>query len=186
MENFKSGFFFGTGNDINISLGWVPDRVEIFNYTDANTKDVGFPSIKVIPFTSGGIDANTDDSEIKAGHKIIGATSKATALVLAVMADTGTWAGANAAGNIIVATETITDGPFQTESVYYDGSDGTDDASVTVDVYAGYDTDTEVAGATDIEAYLGTTTLAKGFKFLAASNTDAKMFIWSAWRNAKG
>lgn len=178
MKSFERGFFYGTGADINISLGWVPDRVELHNYTDGTTFDVGFPSAQVVPFTSGGT------TEIKAGDTIYGLTSKASAKVLFVLADTGTWAGGDAAGNFIIDAETLDGGPFQSEGIS-NVSGGTDYATVTVEVDMGYDSDTEIAAATDITAYLGTTTLGKGFTFKAASNTDAKMFIYSAWRDAK-
>ncbi len=184
-ESFKRGFFYGTGGAINLELGWIPDRVEIFNYTDGTPFVVGFPSAKVVPFSGGGESDNTDNSEIKAGHTIIGATSGATAVVLAVLTDTGSWEGEDAAGNIIIDADTET-GTFASENVYYDGSDGTDDATTTASVEMGYDSDTEIAANTDISAYLGTQGANnKGFTVATGSSTNAKMFVYTAYREAR-
>ncbi len=179
MESYKRDFFYGTGADINIQLGWIPDRVEIFNFTDGSPALVGYPSAKVMAFTGGGT------NELKAGHKIIGATSGATATVLKVMADTGTWAAGDAAGNIIIDSDTET-GTFTSESIYYEDSDGTDDATGAATANMGYDSDTEVGSFTNITPYLGTAAgNNKGFTLLLAASTNAKMFIYTAWREAR-
>jgi hypothetical protein len=40
MSNqFAYGTVTGTGAAINVELGWLPDRVEVFNYTDGDTID---------------------------------------------------------------------------------------------------------------------------------------------------
>ena len=158
MEQFKSGFVYGTDAVLNVETGWIPDRVEVYNVTDGDVKNVAFPSIKTMAFTSGGV------NEVKAGHKIIGATSGATAQVLDVLADTGTWAGGDAAGTLILDADTEV-GTFQTEAIYYDGSPLLDDASGAATVTPGYDVDTEVAADNDaVYAYKGTeATNSKGF-----------------------
>ncbi len=179
MEDFQRGFFYGTDNDINVEVGWIPDRVEVFDFTLGTSYDVGYPSGQVLAFTSGGT------NEIKAGHTLIGATSGARATVLQIMADTGTWAGGNAAGNIIIDADTLV-GTFESENLYYDGSDTTNDAqTAAVQAEMGYDLAGTVASATDISAYLGSQGgNEKGFTYAAASNTDASMFVYSAFRRA--
>lgn len=176
MQTVKRGYFYGTGSAINISLGFIPERVEVHNFTDGTPFIVGFPAHKVMAFTSGGT------SEIKAGHKLIGATSGATATVIAVLADTGTWAGGDAAGNIIIDADTET-GTFASESVYSEGSANTNDATGAATAQMGFDSDTEIAAFVGISAYLGTAAgNSKGFTVAAGSSTDAKMFIWEATR----
>jgi len=173
---FKSGFVYGTGAAINVEVGFVPSRVETINLTDGTPINIGFPSIKTMAFTSGGT------NEIKAGHKIIGASSGATATVVAVLADTGTWAGGDAAGTLILSAETET-GTFTSESIYYEGSSGTNDATGAATANQGVDVDTEVASDTGLSAYLGSSASnSKGFTLASAVSTDAKLIAWSAWR----
>lgn len=69
MESFKSGETVGNGAAINVELGWIPDRVEVYNATDGTILNVGFPNRMVIPFSGGGT------NEISAGTTITGATS---------------------------------------------------------------------------------------------------------------
>lgn len=38
MNEMKVGTVEGTGSAINVSLGWVPDYVKVFNYDDAGSK----------------------------------------------------------------------------------------------------------------------------------------------------
>lgn len=178
MQQFAQGFVYGTGAALNVSLGWIPDRVEFFNVTDGTPFNVGFPSKKKMAFSGGGT------NEIKAGHKIIGATSGATAKVLQVLADTGTWAGGDAAGTLILDADSET-GTFESETIYYEGSDGTDDATGAATTDSGYDSDTEIATDTGISAYLGTEAAnTKGFTLATAVSVNAKLFAWSAWRDA--
>lgn len=178
MPDFKSGFFYGTGADINIECGFIPDAVLLANVTDGTPMIYANPSVKKMAFTSGGT------NEIKAGHTIIGATSGATARVRQVLADTGTWAGGDAAGTLILDADSVV-GTFTSESIYYDGSSGTNDATGAAISATGQDIDTEVATNTNVTAYLGSAaTYSKGFTVLAAASTDAKLFSYSAWRRA--
>ena len=177
MQNFASGWAYGTGAALNVQVGWIPDRVEVFDVTNGTLFNVGFPSRTKMAFTSGGT------NEIKAGHWLIGATSKARARVMAVLADTGTWAGGDAAGTIILDAEGAT-GTFESESVYYEGSSGTDDATGALDTNTGYDSDSEIATDTGISAYDGTEAAnSKGFTLATAVSVDATLLAWSAWRN---
>lgn len=61
-----------------------------------------------LSFTSGGT------TEITAGQTITGATSGATAVLTRVVLETGTWAGGDAAGRFIFASQT---GTFQAENI---------------------------------------------------------------------
>ena len=61
-----------------------------------------------LDFTSGGT------TEIEAGQTITGATSGATAEITAVVVQSGTWAGGDAAGYFVFATQT---GTFQAENL---------------------------------------------------------------------
>jgi hypothetical protein len=177
MELFRTGFAYGTGSALNVQLGWIPDRVEIINATDGDVLNIGFPAIVTMAFTSGGT------NEIKAGHTIVGATSGARGRVRQVLADTGTWAGGDAAGTLILDADTVT-GTFASESVYYVGSSSLNDATGAAIGTPGVDSDTELASDTGVSAYLGTDAgNSKGFTLASGISEDAKLLIWSAWRN---
>jgi hypothetical protein len=177
MEICKTGFFYGTGAALNVELGWIPDFVTLVNITDGDVINQAFPAIKTMAFTSGGT------NEIKAGHTIVGATSGARARVRQVLADTGTWAGGDAAGTLIVEADTVT-GAFASESIYYDGSSSTNDATGAALGTPGEDIDTEVASDTGISAYVGgAASNAKGFTVGSSISEDAKLFGYTAFRN---
>jgi hypothetical protein len=172
---FKSLFVYGTGSALNVSLGFVPDYVEVTNVTDGDVLNRATPSIVTMAFTSGGT------NEIKAGHVITGATSRATARVKQVLADTGTWAGGDAAGTLILEAETVT-GTFASESIYYDGSSTTNDATGAAVGTPGQDVDTEVASDTGVSFYPGSETAAKGITLASGISEDAKLLHITAWR----
>lgn len=176
-ECFKSGFVYGTGAALNVQLGWIPDRVEITNVTDGDVINVAFPAIRTMAFTSGGT------AEIKAGHTIVGATSHARAKVRQVLADTGTWAGGDAAGTLIVEASTVV-GTFGSENIYIDGGGGSNDATGAALGTPGMDIDTEVATDTGVSAYLGSEAgNSPGFTLASGVSEDAKLLHWAAWRN---
>jgi hypothetical protein len=173
--NFKTGFFYGTGAALNVELGFVPDYVQIVNRTDGDKMHVSWVSKRTMAFTSGGV------NEIKAGHTLVGATSGATATVLAVLADTGTWAGGDAAGTLILDAKSIV-GTFGSESVYFKGSSSTNDATGAAVGGGGVDLDTEVAGDTVITPYLGVAgSAAHGFTVASGASEDAKLFAYAAF-----
>lgn len=179
MESFKSGEAVGNGAAINVELGWIPDRVEVYNATDGDKVTVGFPNRNVIPFSSGGT------TEIVAGDKIVGATSGAQAYVESVLLYSGSWAGGDAAGFLIVERDQL-EGTFGAENVNVGESANL--ATVTANVTHGYDVDTEVAaanpGATGLSAYVGTSGVnSKGFTIGATVAEEAKLLRWCAWRN---
>lgn len=176
-----TGFLRGTGAAINVQLGWIPDFVQVINLTDGDKIHANFLK-KVIAFTSGGTD------EIKAGDKIHGNTSDATATVDQVILDTGSWAGGDAAGWLILQQATHS-GTFQAETAYREGvdSDGDDKITVAAADQDGVDIDTEVAGtttaATNIAEYVGSSgTNAKGFTVGATISEDAKLLGYFAFR----
>lgn len=177
MQLSKTGFFYGTGAGINIELGWIPDTVIIENQTDGDVLIVAHPSVKTMAFTSGGT------NEIKAGHTIIGATSGARARVRQVLADTGTWAGGDAAGTLILDTDSIS-GTFTSENIYYDGSSSTNDATGAAVANIGTKTTTAAAGVTTVSGYIGSAASnSKGFTVATGDSEDAKLFSYCALRN---
>jgi hypothetical protein len=172
----KFGFFYGTGAAINIECGFIPEFVIVMNHTDGDVFNFAMPSIRTMAFTSGGT------SEIKAGHTIVGATSGATAKVKQVLADTGTWAGGDAAGTLILDSDTIT-GTFTSEAIYIQGESGLDDATGAAVGTVGVDSDTEIAADTGITPYTGAAASnAKGFTCATAVSEDAKLFAYAAFR----
>ena len=180
MQTVKTGFAYGTGAALNVSLGKVPDVVSVTNVTDGDVINWGYPSSVTMAFTSGGT------NQIKAGDTIIGATSHATARVKQVLADTGTWAGGDAAGTLILDAESVT-GTFASEAIYAQGSSATDDATGAAIGTPGQDIDTEVASDTGISAYLGVAGGAtRGFTIATGISEDAKLLVWTAWFDAPG
>jgi hypothetical protein len=178
MKEIATGFLRGTGSAINVSLGWIPDYVKIVNLTDGDKVHENF-LLKVIAFTSGGT------TELKPGDKLHGNTSDATAIIQQVILDSGSWAGGDAAGWLVLRPATIS-GTFQSETAYREGvdADGTDGITVAAADQDGIDVDTEVAGtttaATNVSEYVGSTTAARGFTVGATISEDAKLLGYVA------
>ena len=177
MQNFASGWVQGLGATLNIQLGWIPDYVTFFNVTDGVPNLAAFPSRLKISFTSG-------SGEIKVGHTLKGATSKATAVVMGVLLASGTWAAGTAAGTLVLDANTYS-GTFESENLYFVGSTTTNDLqTAAAPTQSGYQAASAVATATSLSAYLGTEAAnSKGFTAASGIATNAKVFIWNAWRN---
>lgn len=183
FQNYKSGYVYGTGAVVNISLGWIPDKVTVTNLTDADRIDEGFLG-RVMPYTSGGV------TEVKAGMIIKGATSGAIATILQVLKTSGTWAGGDAAGSFIIDLKSKV-GTFASELIYIisDTATGVDDATVTVDVDFSIATVLAVAvqAANGITSYLGSTTAgseaAEGFTLGTTTSESGKLLFWEAFRS---
>lgn len=174
MNRYASGYVYGTGAALNVVCGFIPKCVRVVNLTDGDVENWAHPAFTTMVYTSGGT------AEIKANDVIVGNTSKAEARVLEVLQDTGTWAGGDSAGTLILDALSKT-GTFQTETVYIKNSGRTDDASGVLDVALGVDIDTEVATDNGITAYTGSTTAAVGFTLATAISEDAKLLKWDAW-----
>lgn len=176
-DTMVSGFIVGTGAAVNTELGFIPDLVIVWDGTTGSPMNIGNPRQRVMVYSGGGT------NEIKAGMEIVGNTSGAKAMVLAVHNDTGTWAGGDAAGWLILDAETET-GTFTSETIYYTGSDGTDDATGAATAVMGVDIDTEVATDTGITAYKGSAASnALGFTIAIGISVDAKLLPYMALRN---
>ena len=179
-KSFASGVTVGNGAALNIELGWIPDRVEVWNVTDGDKITVGFLKEELIPFSSGGT------NEIAAGDTITGNTSGATAVVKSVLLYSGSWAGGDAAGFFVVEHEDIV-GTFGSETVIGEASGATDDATVTANVTHTMSIDTEAASETGnaaITPYDGAVgSNSKGFTIGSTVAEEAKALRWSAWRN---
>ncbi len=177
MESFRSGEVVGNGSAINVELGWIPDRVEVYNATDGDEHVTGFCNRLVIPFSSGGT------TEIAAGDVIEGATSGATAKIASVLLYSGTWAGGDAAGFFVAERDDIT-GTFQSEDA---GVDAANHSTVTVQVEHGYTVILATAAVVTTEAILGyvgaSGSNSKGFIIPSGLAEEAKLLRWCAWRN---
>jgi hypothetical protein len=152
--NPVTGITIGNGAALNFSIGFIPAKVEVWNVTDGDIVTYGFCDPYTMTFTSGGT------TQITKGMAIKGATSLATARVTGVMLSSGTWAGGDAAG--ILVLESIV-GTFTTESVYItsDQTTGADDASGVLPVTHSMKIDTAAATVTTTSAitpYVGDTT----------------------------
>jgi len=185
MQNtgqYAGMFIRGTGAAVNVELGWVPDFVEVINVTDGDK--IYMNAIpQVIAFTSGGTD------EIKAGDKLHGNTSDATATIKQVIVDSGTWAGGDAAGWVIIDRTTLVSN-FQGETAYREGTDSDGDDKVTLSAAEdqdGVDIDTEVTAtttdATNCYAYSGSAASnALGFTIGSTVSEDGKLLWVNAYR----
>jgi hypothetical protein len=184
MNAFRSGLIRGTGAAVNVELGFIPDLVIVTNHTDGDKIHIGQPGRQIIVFTSGSL-------ALAAGQIITGATSGATATIVDVLLDSGSYAGGDAAGWIVIDVQSKT-GTFGTENIYVssDGTSGVNDATIVVDVTYTQDIDTEVAGATGnaaITAYVGTEAgYALGFTIGSTISEDAKLLGYHAWRQTSG
>ncbi len=180
MESFKTGYVVGNGAAINIELGWVPDRCEVYNHTDGDKLTTAYLDNWVIPFSGGGV------AEIAVGDTITGLTNTGvTAIIKQVELYSGSWAGGDAAGFFIVHRDDL-DGTFGSENVEVNDS-GNDDATITINVIQCFSTDAEVAGETGntaLAGYVGVSgSNSKGFTIGSTVAEEAKLLVWSAWRN---
>lgn len=180
----KVGMTVGNGAALNIQLGWVPNYVSLANATDGDLITTAYLQW-VIPFSSGGT------NEIVAGSAISGATSAATAIVEEVLLYSGTWAGGDAAGFLVVQEDSLV-GTFGSENVYITNlSSGTatiNDATVTANVVHNVAIAAAAAGATTTSAisrYEGSAgSASKGFTIGSVIAEEAKLLRYFAVRNA--
>lgn len=176
----KTGYLVGNGAAQNIECGFIPDVVRVFNATDGDLISEGWIGPhEVVPFSGGGT------TEITAGDTIKGATSGATAIVDEVLEYSGTWAGGDAAGFLVIRDR---DGTFGSENVYIDSdtTSGTDDATVTAAVTHTAAISTAVASGTGnaaITRYDGSSgSAAKGFTIGSTIAEEAKLLRYMAIR----
>lgn len=184
--NIEVGYAVGLGAAINVVLGFIPDRVQVYNLTNATSVYTeGFLGRWVVPFTSGG--TNT----ISAGDKIKGATTGATAIVESVLIQSGTFAAGTAAGYLILQDGSLT-GTFGSENVYdltTQAAAGIDDATVTVNVVYSMKTDTAAAMVTGnsalsrLEGTAGTS--GSGFTIGSSVAVATNLLYWEAVRRTE-
>ena len=94
--DYAAKLIVGTGSAINVELGFIPDKVVVTNIED---RDEIFHAIlaPVLNFTSGGND------ELKKGMLIVQSDALGTwGQVKEVLVKSGTWAGGNATGFIVL------------------------------------------------------------------------------------
>jgi hypothetical protein len=173
-----TGYLVGNGAAINVSLGWYPDCVILVNLTDGDLVTQAHLGKMSVPFSSGG--TNT----ITAGNIVVGATSGSRATVKNVLIYSGTFAGGDAAGFLIVEDQS---GTFASENVYILGNaaGSTNDATITAAVTINIATAAAVAAATTTSAmsrYAGTSALAKGFTIGSTLAEEAKLLWYIATR----
>lgn len=182
-SSVRTGFLVGAGAAVNVSLGWIPKRVDVHNITDGSVALTGFPA-KLIQFNTAGPAVPT------AGMKILGATSGATARIKDIFLVSGTYAGSNGAGYFVCDPEEIV-GTFGTENVSYSTSAAViADAAVVVQVdeLGQYTTGSagpvlSTAATTGLVAYAGDSTHAKGFTIGSTIAASAKRLRWTAFRD---
>lgn len=169
----------GNGAALDVQLGYIPDFVMLFNATDGDLITTAFLAW-IVPFSSGGT------NEIQAGDTIIGATSGARARVRKVLLYSGSWAGGDAAGFLVLSEGSLV-GTFGSEAIYASDSAAVDDATATANVVHNVAIAAAAAGATTtsaisrLEGVAGTTS--KGFTIGSVIAEEAKLLRWVAFRN---
>jgi hypothetical protein len=180
MGQIKSGYLVGNGAAQNIQLGWIPDMVEVFNGTDGDLLTKGYIGpYETLTLSGGGT------TEIEAGATITGATSGATAKVVEVLLSSGSWAGGDAAGFLVIDKR---DGTFGSENVYVssDATSGVDDGTVTAAATHTAAIAAAVASGTGnaaITRYAGSSgSASKGFTIGLTIAEEAKLLRYVAYR----
>lgn len=174
------GMTVGNGAALNISLGFIPECVLLYNATDGDLITMAFLNW-VVPFSGGGT------TTIAAGDEIKGATSSARARVKQVLLYSGSWAAGDAAGFIELVEGSLV-GTFGSENVYVnsDAVTGIDDATVTANVVHNCAISTAAAAATTTSAisrYEGSAGSAtKGFTIGSVIAEEAKLLRYIAFR----
>lgn len=182
IDSVRHGYFVGAGAALNVSVGFIPSKVELYNVTDGTVAAVGFPG-KLLPFNTGSV-APAPGAIVK------GLTSGAKGQVQDVIIVSGTFAAGNAAGFILLDANSIV-GTFQAENLNFSSdTTGATDAAAT-GALAADDTLYQSAalgfvtgsGNTGITAYVGAAgAAAKGFSLGSSLATNAKRFRWTAYR----
>lgn len=181
------GVALGLGAAINVELGFVPDWVEVFNATDGTLETIWFRG-RVMTFTSAGTIVP------QVGDTIKGVTSKATARISKILLASGSYAGGDAAG-VFLFNEDAKTGTFQIENIInvtqnaINGTVGTDDATIAVDIEQSVKIDTAAAPVTGnnaLSSYVGDSTHAAGFTIGSSVATSGKVLRWRATRNDDG
>ena len=191
----RIGYIHGTGNALNVELGWIPDCVQIIDMSDGTSIITAFLG-KVILFTSGGT------TELKAGEWIKGITSGAKAKIREVILDSGTWAAGTAAGWLICNAEditgTLTSGGENAQRYASEpgtAAAATDDITFTasgVAVEFGVEETSgalaNVTGNAGVLSYTGdeSNKYAKGFTVGATISDNGKLLAYVAMRNDPG
>ena len=185
---YNDGFIVGTGAAQNIELGFIPSWVRILNASDGDHIYEG-PVVQAVAFDSGSI-------EIKAGDAIDARTSSSnagkawTGVVRQVIHLTGTWAGGDAAGFLVLEPEsgrTVADNN-EIRIRPQDGVDGDANAAdVSAAGYAHFGMDVQAtpasaAAATAITPYVGAEGSASmGFTIGSTISEDNKVVAYQAW-----
>lgn len=184
----RMGFIHGTGNALDIEIGFVPQYVRITDWTNGNIITEGFGQ-RIVVYTS-------LSKTIKPGAYIKGITSGATARVNQNIIDSGTVAGGDAAGWLICDVEEVV-GTLQTENCQiYDSVPGiaaaaTDEITIVVDTELGTAIAAAVTSlttaATQANAYGGTEAARrKGFTIGATVSVNGALLHYFAAANDPG
>lgn len=179
----RNGYLLGTGAAVNISCGFIPKRVDVFDITDGTIMTIGFPQ-KIIAFTSGGTAVPVANVT-----KITGITSGAIAKIKDILLISGTYAAGTAAGWFICDPEDIT-GTFQSENATMSGSAAlNDDVTVVAQVDHAL-SQTTTAGlvlattaTTGIATFNGDASNSKGFTIGSTVSVSGKLLRWTAFRD---
>lgn len=172
----QTGAFKGTGAAVNVSLGYIPSMVRVFNARGATEFIVDWPGLPILGFDSG-------STEIRPGDVLADASAGGSFTVASITLTSGTWAGGDAAGwmEIIGEAGTITNNNALNLRAGENRAAVSDVATIDGSVnYFDIDTDTEVGtpASRAVTAYLGTTTAAKGFTIAAGFSVSGE---WTRW-----
>lgn len=174
MPLYDCGHLKGAGAAVNLDLGFMPDEFDIWNCTDGDvwTK---FVRQSTLGYDSG--------SAIAVGDQIVGRTSGAKATVLDMTIASGTLAGGDAAGVLILDPFEVY-GTFANDELLTVG-DAADVATVNGTIaHASFKVAAAVAAATSndvITPYYGAdASKAVGVTLGSTVMEAGKLFFWSA------
>ena len=180
---YAEGYFEG-GTAANIEVGFAPTFVTILNL--AGDEVLMADLNQVFAFDGGGT------NELKAGYKIRGATNGWEAIVGQVVLVSGTWAGGDARGFLILepgtldpASPTTTDNENFAASEFADGTPtgnwGTLMGS-TQPISAGTSIEASAAAESSIKPYYGASgDKARGFSVGTTVGTASELMKYQAW-----
>jgi len=190
----KIGFIHGTSNALNVEIGFVPDWVRIYNITDGENIFEGWLK-KVSEFTSLSV-------TLKPGYWLKGITSGAKMQINDFIFVSGTGAGGDAAGWLIVDQEDINGTPTAAGENWqvYAQEPGTATAATNhittttseTNIVSGMETITSAGPITAtsdglIEPYIGTEgALRKGFTIGTQISENGDLLSYVAMANSPG
>lgn len=181
------GLLRGTGSAVNVEIGFIPDLVIVSNLTDGDVFQFCWTNRLIFAFTSGGTNIPA------VGNVMKGATSGAKAAISDVITNSGTWAGGDAAGWIVLDSSSVVGTFTGGENLYnltQQVAAGLDDLTMTAaPLTIGEKIDTAAAtitGTSLVTPYAGDATHKPGFTLGSVVSEASKILAYIAFQSGAG